>query len=149
MSEPFLEVVRVAGVDLDGTNVLVKEVAKIKGVGPSMAVALVRSTGIPERLRVGLLSEAQIAKLETMLKNLSDHVPRYFLNRRKDMQSGLDVHLVGSDLALQISRDIDFEKKMGSWRGIRHRLGLKVRGQRTKTSGRRGVTVGVSRRKRK
>ena len=140
---------RVARVDLDGTNVLVKEIAKIRGVGPSMAVAVARSTGIPERLRVGLLSEAQIAQLEKILKNLGDHVPRYLLNRRKDMQSGLDVHLVGSDLALQISRDIEFEKKVGSWRGIRHKLGLKVRGQRTKTSGRRGATVGVSRRKRK
>jgi len=38
-------------------------------------------------------------------------------------------------------------KKIKCWRGIRHRLGLKVRGQRTKTTGRTGMTIGVRRKK--
>jgi small subunit ribosomal protein S13 len=39
--------------------------------------------------------------------------------------------------------DIDNEKNVQSWKGVRHSLGLKVRGQRTRTTGRKGRTVGV------
>jgi small subunit ribosomal protein S13 len=147
VSEGVRDIVRLAGVDLEGSEVLVKELTKIKGVGSSVAVALARTAGIPEKLRVGALSEAQKGKLEELLGTLGDHVPGYLLNRRKDMQTGEDLHLTGSDLSLQTTKDIEFEKKLNTWKGIRHKLGLKVRGQRTKTSGRGGRSVGVSRKK--
>ena len=69
------------------------------------------------------------------------------LNRRKDITTGEDLHLLGSDLTLEIDKDIKLLKKIRSWRGVRHALGLKVRGQRTRTTGRTGRTVGVSRRR--
>ncbi|MEM4165256.1 MAG: 30S ribosomal protein S13 [Nitrososphaerales archaeon] len=50
---------------------------------------------------------------------------------------------MGADLELAVKNDIEREKMVGSWRGIRHSLGLKVRGQRTRTTGRKGRTVGV------
>ncbi|MHA1596704.1 MAG: 30S ribosomal protein S13, partial [Candidatus Asgardarchaeia archaeon] len=56
-------------------------------------------------------------------------------------------HLLGSDLILRINMDIQREKKLRSWRGMRHALGLKVRGQKTRTTGRTGRTVGVRRKK--
>ncbi len=58
------------------------------------------------------------------------------------------MHLVGAELLYYVRRDIEREKKIRSWRGIRHALGLKVRGQRTATTGRLGMTIGVHRRKR-
>jgi len=67
------------------------------------------------------------------------------MNRRKDRTTGEDFHLIGPDLALQKKEDITFMQNIRTWKGIRHSLGLKVRGQRTKTTGRTGRSVGVRR----
>jgi len=53
------------------------------------------------------------------------------------------LHLITSDIALTVRNDIEREKTTNSWRGIRHMFGLKVRGQRTRTTGRKGGAVGV------
>ncbi|MEM3670025.1 MAG: 30S ribosomal protein S13, partial [Nitrososphaerota archaeon] len=53
---------------------------------------------------------------------------------------------VGPDLELNIKENIQREMRIKSWRGVRHSLGLKVRGQRTRTTGRKGGPVGVARR---
>jgi small subunit ribosomal protein S13 len=64
-------------------------------------------------------------------------------NRRKDLETGRDEHLIGPDLVLRNKADIDFMRDIRTWKGVRHSLGLKVRGQRTKTTGRKGRAVGV------
>jgi small subunit ribosomal protein S13 len=51
--------------------------------------------------------------------------------------------LIGPDLTLRTKADIDFVKEIRTWKGVRHSLGLKVRGQRTKSTGRKGRAVGV------
>jgi small subunit ribosomal protein S13 len=61
------------------------------------------------------------------------------------MDTGTDRHLITSDLDFTISNDIEREKSVMSWRGYRHMFGLKVRGQHTRTSGRKGGAVGVKR----
>lgn len=70
-------------------------------------------------------------------------LPGWLLNRAKDLETGKDLHLIGSDLTLQIKNDIEEMKKIRSWRGYRHAYGLKVRGQRTKVTSRTGKAVGV------
>ena len=65
----------------------------------------------------------------------------------KDPETGKDVHLTGSDLDLSVKRDIDLMKEIRSWKGERHARGLKVRGQRTKTTARRGRSIGVSKKR--
>lgn len=55
--------------------------------------------------------------------------------------------MVGAELIYFVKEDIEREKRIKSWRGVRHALGLKVRGQRTRTTGRLGVTVGVRKKK--
>jgi small subunit ribosomal protein S13 len=69
------------------------------------------------------------------------------LNRRKDVYTGENRHLTGVDLTLGNNEDINLMKKMRSYKGIRHERGQKVRGQRTKSTGRTGATVGVVRKK--
>jgi len=69
------------------------------------------------------------------------------LNRRKDPQTGEDLHLLGSDVTLRRRTDIDLMKEIRSWKGERHSRGLKVRGQRTKTTARKGRSIGISRRR--
>jgi small subunit ribosomal protein S13 len=59
------------------------------------------------------------------------------------MDNGGNNHFITSDLDFAVSNDIEREKSVMSWRGYRHMFGLKVRGQCTRTTGRRGGAVGV------
>jgi len=148
-STTFRYIVRVAGVDIDGNLKVAYGLAKIKGVGVTLAYALCRKLGIDPEARIGNLSEAEVKKIEEALANPKVlGLPDWMFNRRKDYESGKDLHLVGSDLIIAVKRDIELLKKIRCWRGIRHQLGLKVRGQRTRTTGRLGVTVGVKRKRR-
>jgi small subunit ribosomal protein S13 len=144
MSQEFKYIVRVAGRDLDGTKKVVPAIAEIKGVGDSYANAMVASLKLDPRVRLGQLSDRQLQQIEQSLKDPTTlNLPPWLLNRRKDIDSGSNIHRFGSDLDFMIKGDLDREKNMLSWRGVRHSLGLKVRGQRTRTTGRKGRTVGV------
>jgi len=144
MSKEFRHVIRVAGADLDGTQTVVHALTSIKGVGIRLADVIVKKAGIKSETRLGFLSDAEIKKIEEIIKAPTKHgVPGWLLNSRKDIETGNDVHLIGSDLVLQTKTNIDQMKKIRSWRGFRHAHGLKVRGQRTKTTGRTGKTLGV------
>ena len=144
MSQEFRHIVRVAGRDLDGTKKVVPAISEIKGVGESYANAMVSVLKIDHKSRLGQLNDRQLQQVESALKDpASLGLPVWLLNRRKDVDSGTNLHRIGSDLDFMIKNDIDREKNILSWRGVRHSLGLKVRGQRTRTTGRKGRTVGV------
>ena len=59
------------------------------------------------------------------------------------MDTGSSDHMITSDLDFAASNDIEREKIVMSWRGYRHMFGLRVRGQCTRTTGRKGGAVGV------
>lgn len=142
--QEFRHIVRIAGRDLDGTKKVQPAISEIKGVGNSFANAMTTYLKIDAKSRLGQLSDRQLQQIESALKDpASLNLPPWMLNRRKDVDSGLSLHRFGSDLDFMIKGDIDREKNLMSWRGIRHSLGLKVRGQRTRTTGRKGRTVGV------
>ena len=95
-------------------------------------------------MRIGFLTEKEVSDIETAIKNPSlIGIPNWYLNRRKDSFTGSDKHLLTSDLDFTISNDIEREKTVFSWRGYRHMFGLRVRGQCTRTTGRKGGAVGV------
>ncbi len=142
------EVVRIAGTDLDGNRYVYMALLGIKGMGYNLARALVRVLGIDEKKKLKELSEFELKKLEDAVKTPSKYgIPWWMLNRRKDRESGKDIHLIGTDLTMQVKEDIERLKRMRSYRGIKHELGLPVRGQRTRSTFRKGQTVGVSRKK--
>ncbi|RLE49558.1 MAG: 30S ribosomal protein S13 [Candidatus Methanomethylicota archaeon] len=142
----FKHIVRIADTDLDGTLKVAYALSRIRGIGITLAYAIARLTGIDPNARLGSLSDADLKKLEEAVRNVSSlGLPAYMLNRRKDPETGRDLHLIGSDLVMAVKLDVDRLKKIKCWRGIRHALGLKVRGQCTKTTGRFGKTVGVTR----
>jgi small subunit ribosomal protein S13 len=68
-------------------------------------------------------------------------------NRPKDLYTGAKRHLLGADVSMTVDDDINLLKKIRAYRGIRHETGQKVRGQRTKSTGRTGLIVGVKRKK--
>ncbi|MCS7108306.1 MAG: 30S ribosomal protein S13 [Sulfolobales archaeon] len=144
----FKHIVRVAGTDLNGNLKLQYGLLRIKGVGYQLATYVVRVLGLSPSLRVGYLSDSDVKNIESVLANpLNYGIPPWALNRRKDYASGNDLHFIGADLMYVAREDIEREKRIKSWRGIRHALGLKVRGQRTHTTGRLGPTLGVSKKK--
>ena len=149
MSREFRHIVRVTDTDIDGTLKVGYALTKIKGVSISLANAVLKKAGINPEIRLGLLSEEQVKKIEDVLLNPAKYgIPSWLLNRRKDLETGKDWHLLSSDLVLRTKMDIDLMKKIKSWKGYRHAYGLKVRGQRTRTTGRTGKTVGVSKKRR-
>ncbi|MDV3278405.1 MAG: 30S ribosomal protein S13 [Nitrososphaerales archaeon] len=146
MSTPqeFRHLVRISGKDLDGSKKLVVALSDVKGVGDNFAASVVKKLGIDPRVRVGTLTEAQVHEVERALQNAATSaLPQWYYNRRNDPETGETKQFLGSDLDFVIKGDMDKEKNVQSWRGIRHTLGLKVRGQRTRTTGRKGRTVGV------
>ena len=116
----------------------------LRGVGDNFAQAVVSGARIDPKMRFGQLSESQVREIERVLTDTSAlNVPQWAFNRKRDPESGETKQLIGSDLDLAVKADVDRERNVQSWRGVRHGLGLKVRGQRTRTTGRKGKTVGV------
>lgn len=144
-------IVRIAGKDIKGHLTLKRGLLQIKGIGHTVVVAasniIVEQLGLPNNaIRVGDLSDEQIEKIDGILYNLDRHaIPVQIRNRRKDYISGEDKHLIMNDLIFATTQDVEREKKEYSWRGYRHAYGQKVRGQRTRNTGRKGMAVGVLR----
>jgi small subunit ribosomal protein S13 len=144
MSEEFRHILRVTGTDLEGTLKTSYALTKIKGVSLNLSNAILRKAGINPDKRAGFLTEAEIDKIEEIVKDPAKYgLPGWFLNRRKEMENGKDLHLISAELVLRTKMDIEQMKEIKSWRGYRHAYGLKVRGQRTKTTGRAGKALGV------
>lgn len=148
VAQEFKPIVRFLGTDLDGSLKVPYALAAVRGIGVMLGYAIARVAGIDAEKRLGFLNEEELKRLEEVAKDPIGHgIPAWMLNRRKDPTSGKDLQLYGSDLVYAIREDIQREMRIKSWRGIRHSLGLKVRGQRTRTTGRFGTAVGVSRRR--
>jgi small subunit ribosomal protein S13 len=148
--ESFRGIVRVAGKDVKGQITLRRSLHAVRGIGQTMAMAaanVIKSElSIDPKSRVGDLSEEQIEKIDQILYSLHDHkIPQYLFNRTGDFASGTNRHVIMNDLIFENTQDLDREKKSYSWRGYRHTYGQKVRGQRTRNTGRTGMAVGVLR----
>jgi small subunit ribosomal protein S13 len=146
--EGIREIVRISEVNLDGNKKLGVALLGVKGIGKSLAQNIVVASGLDPNMLLGSLNEEQIKKLEDAINNPSKYgIPKFMLNRRLEPATGEDQHLVSSRLRFAVKSDIDFMRKIRSYKGIRHELGLPVRGQRTRTSFRGGRAVGVSKSK--
>lgn len=144
MSGEFRYRLRVIDADVDGTLKTSYALAKVKGVSLSLSNAILKKAGINPDKRAGFLSETDVDAIEEIVKDPAKHgLPNWLLNRRKDSETGKDGHLISADLVLRTKMDIEQMKVMKSWRGYRHAYGLRVRGQRTKTTGRAGKALGV------
>ncbi|MFX1560186.1 MAG: 30S ribosomal protein S13 [Promethearchaeota archaeon] len=148
MSEEYRHIIRVSGSDIDGQENLLQGLTRVKGVGLRMSRAIITQLKMDPSQRFGYLTDAQIKKIEKIIKDpVASDFPNWYVNRPRDRMSGRMLHLTGSDLDFAHRSDIDRLRRIKSWRGIRHSLGLRVRGQHTRTTGRGGMAVGVSRKR--
>ncbi len=144
----FKYIVRMANTDIDGNRPLLYALQGIKGIGYRVAEGIVRELKMSPKEKIGNLSDEDIEKIRVIVEEkLEDMLPTWMKNHRKDYITGGDMHLLSTDLDLQNQDDINRLKRIRAYRGIRHERGLAVRGQRTRSNGRRGLAVGVSRRK--
>ena len=112
---------------------------KIKGIGRRFANIICKKAEIDMGKRAGELSAAELESLMVIVSNPRQfRVPDWFLNRKKDVKDGKYTQLTSNQLDTKLRDDIERLKKMRNHRGLRHYWGIKVRGQHTKTTGRRG-----------
>lgn len=143
----FKYIVRVANTDLDGKYHVVPALSIVKGLGLRTAAIVAAKAGVNPYQKIGDLSDEDVTKLQQTLEGIQETLPAWMLNRRKDIDTGDDVHLIGSDLDMKLRDDFNRLKKIRSYRGIRHEENQKVRGQRSRSNGRSGLTLGVQRKK--
>ncbi len=144
-----VNIIRVAGKDLDGDAPLKRALSDVRGVSFMLANAISKVSGLGEK-KVGELKEDEMKKIEDMIENPGNYnIPDWMFNRRLDPEDGEDRHIASAQLELRHKMDINELKKRKCYKGIRHIQGLPVRGQRTRSSFRKAATVGVSRAKNK
>jgi small subunit ribosomal protein S13 len=143
----FKYIVRLSNQDINGEKNVIYGITTVKGVGLHMASLITDKTGINRYMKIGDLSDDQIEKLQNAIDNISQSAPKWMLNHRKDYDTGKNVHLIGNEIVIRLRDEINIMKKIRSYKGIRHERGLSVRGQRTRSNNRKGLALGVSRKK--
>ncbi|MDR0837815.1 MAG: 30S ribosomal protein S13 [Propionibacteriaceae bacterium] len=119
---------RLEGVDLPREKRLEIALTYIYGIGRTRAAKILEGTGISGDIRVKDVTEEQLVQL----RNFLDEHYRAGIAREDGMaERGLE-----GDLRRQVAADIRTKQEIGSYQGRRHRAGLPVRGQRTRTNAR-------------
>lgn len=146
-SPDFKYIVRISNTDVNGEKNIVYGLTSIKGIGIHMATIVADQAGVDKKVLIGNLNDSQIQKIQEIINNVTKTAPSWMLNHRKDYETGQNLHFVSSDIDIRLRDEINIMKKIRSYRGIRHELGLSVRGQRTGSNGRKGLALGVSKKK--
>ena len=145
--EDFNFIVRIVNSDIDGQKRTVIGLQSIKGVGKRVAQVVAKRANVDPSVKIGSLSDEKIKEIEGLVKSYVEYAPSWATNRQMDYETGADMHLFGNDMDIIQKDDINRMKMIRCYRGIRHETHHKVRGQRTRSNGRRGLTMGVSKKK--
>ncbi len=141
-------IIRILGSDMKGERNLYVSLQGIKGVGPNIANAICKIGKFDRNRKIGTLTDQEIKKIEEVLADpMKAGIPEWMFNRKKDPETGENIHMTGPDLPFRQKEDIKGMIRNRNYRGIRHMFGLPVRGQRTRSSFRKGKSVGVVRKK--
>ncbi len=106
---------RVAGVDIPGNKRSVIALTYIYGIGPTSASRILQQAGIDGNVRAKDLSEDELSRIASLVDKS---------------------YMVEGELRRMVAQNITRLRDIGCYRGIRHRVGLPVRGQRTRTNAR-------------
>ena len=147
LGEDFSYILRMADTDMDGQKTLATALTAVRGVGPRTAIQICKNTGFDPASLAGHLSVDEQESLRVAIEGYAETVPLWMLNRQRDIETGDELHLTGQQVVLTLEDDINRLRTMKCYRGVRHASGNKVRGQRGRSNGRGGLTLGVSRKK--
>ena len=142
----FQHIVRLLNTNVDGKRKVAFALRTIKGIGIRLAYLVVKKAGIDIQRRAGTLSVDETERISEVLADPTKFkIPVWFLNRQRDPKTGKTEHVLSNAVDIKLRDDLERLKKIRAHRGVRHARGLRVRGQHTCTSGRRGGTMGVVR----
>jgi len=148
VSDKFQHMLRFMNTNVDGRTKVVFAMTGIKGVGRRFATLVCKKADVDLKKRAGELTDGEVERIQTIMQNPRQYkIPNYFLNRQKDVKDGKYLQLLANNVDNKLREDLERMRKIRSHRGLRHYWGIRVRGQHTKTTGRRGRTVGVAKKK--
>ncbi len=136
--------VRIGQTDLDGTKSVERSLIEMNGIGRRTARIIADKAGVDRQATFGRLEDDEIDAVVDVVDEYAEEVPDWLTNRQRDFFSGETSHKVGNDLNMKRRHDINRMKMISSYKGVRHNRGQKVRGQRTKSTGRTEGTIGVN-----
>ncbi|SPO02725.1 uncharacterized protein DNG_05400 [Cephalotrichum gorgonifer] len=139
----FQFILRLLNTNVDGKQKTMYALTRIKGVGRRYSNLVLKKADVDLSKRAGELTSEELERIVTILYK----IPSWFLNRQKDIVDGKDSQTLANGVDSKLRDDLERLKKIRAHRGLRHYWGLRVRGQHTKTTGRRGRTVGVSKKR--
>jgi small subunit ribosomal protein S18e len=146
--DSFQHILRVLNTNVDGKQKIVYAMTAIKGLGRRFSNLVCKKAEVDLSKRAGELSAAELENIMSIVSAPRTYkIPDWFLNRQRDHKDGKFSQLTASALDTKFREDLERLKKIRQHRGLRHYWGLRVKGQHTKTTGRRGRTVGVGKRK--
>jgi small subunit ribosomal protein S18e len=148
IGEDFQHILRVLNTNIDGRQKIVFALTSIKGIGRRFANVVCKKADVDLNKRAGELSNAEVEKIVQIIQHPRQYkIPDWMLNRKKDIKDGKYTQVYSNILDQKLREDLERLKRMRCHRGLRHFWGLRVRGQHTKTTGRKGRTVGVSKKR--
>ena len=134
LGDDFSYILRMADSDIDGLRPISIGLTSIKGIGMRTSNQICRLAGIDGKTLGGHLSDEEQDRLRTAVDDYATAVPWWLVNRQRDLESNEDAHIVAMEV--KMTRDDDIARMAGvkAYRGMRHRSGHKVRGQRLPVS---------------
>ncbi|TFJ81308.1 hypothetical protein NSK_007269 [Nannochloropsis salina CCMP1776] len=139
----FQHILRILNTNVDGTRSVQYALTSIKGVGRRFANVVCKKAEIDLNQRAGELTQEKLEEVIAIVSNpKAFKIPDWFLNRQRDWKTNKPSQATSNVVDTKLREDLERLKKIRSHRGIRHYWGVRVRGQHTKTTGRRGKTVG-------
>merc|ERR1712080_740438 len=141
----FQHILRLHNTNIDGLVKIPFALCKITGVGRRFSNLVCKMATIDLNKRAGELTEDEQQRILAVMSNPRQFkIPDWFLNRQKDHTDGNYKHMLSNIVWSTLRDDIERMKKIRLHRGLRHYWMLRVRGQHSMTTGRRGRTVGVA-----
>lgn len=141
--------IRILSTDINANSSILFGLSNIKGIGIMFSNAICNVLKLDKNAKLSSLSDKEIEKIEEYLSNPEmPGIPVWLKNQRKDYNSGEDLHLTAKDIdfnLLQLRRRVG---KLKTYKSLRYRARLPVRGQRTKSNFRRNKTLAAMKAKR-
>ena len=136
--------VRIGQTDLDGTKSVERALTDMNGIGRRVARIIADKADVDRRELLGNLDQDDIDEIVDLVEGYAGEVPAWLTNHQSDFFDGDTTHEIGNDLEMTRRQDVNRMKMIDSYKGVRHKRGQKVRGQRTKSTGRTEGTIGVN-----
>jgi len=136
--------VRIGKTDLDGTKSVERSLTDLNGIGRRTARIIAEQAGIDRTATFGALDDETIEAVVDLVEGFGEEAPEWMTNHRNDFFDGETTHEIGNDLEITRRQDINRMKMIDSYKGVRHKDGQKVRGQRTQSTGRSEGSIGVN-----